>query len=150
MKILNLGIQGNLGKSTWEVNAYKNTIDDLIAWAPIPNDPNFRWTPSNINKAKIKGLEASFKTKINNWDVNTNIGVLNAKNDKGQKLRFRPERTLNIDLDRRFGRWSIGSSVHAESKRYTDVANTNKLAGFATLELRTKYALNKDFSVGVK
>ena len=39
-------------------------------------------------------------------------------------------------LDYKLEGWTIGGSLHAEEKCYTDVLNTEKLAGFAIEDVR--------------
>ena len=150
-KNLEFGIQGTLNTGSWEVNLFQNKVNNLIAWAPKADG---QWTPSNTDKAVINGLEASYKTVLKNWDINTSMAYLSAKNDKGinkgKFLRYRPKKTLNLDISRQFGRWNVGSTVHAESSRYTKQDNSTSLAGYTTLDLRTEYAISKSWSAGVK
>lgn len=150
-KNLEFGIQGGLATGSWEVNLFQNKVDNLITWTPLASG---KWSPSNIDKAKINGLEAAYKTVLKNWNINTSVAVLSAKSDlgknKGKHLRYRPKNTLNLDINRQFGRWNIGSTLHAESARYTKQDNSENLAGYATLDLRTEYAISKSWSIGAK
>ena len=150
-KNLEFGIQGGLASGSWELNLFQNKVDNLINWAPR-NDG--KWTPSNTDKAKIEGLEANYKTSLNKWNINTSLALLSAKNDKGKNkgkyLRYRPKQTLNLDINRQFGRWNIGSTLHAESKRYSKQDNSESLGGFSTLDLRTEYAIGKNWSIAAK
>ena len=150
-KNLEFGIQGNLGSANWGVNLFQNKVDNLINWAPRADG---KWSPSNVDQAKIEGLEASYTVNINQWKIDSSASFINAKNDKGKNkgkyLRYRPKQILNLDISRQLGRWNIGSGIHAESNRYTNQDNTDSLAGFATLDLRAGYAVAKNWSVGVK
>lgn len=150
-KNLEFGIQGGLASASWELNLFQNKVDNLINWSPR-NDG--KWTPTNTDKAKIQGLEASYKTTLNKWNINTSLALLSAKNDKGTNkgkyLRYRPKQTLNLDISRQFGRWNVGSNLHAESARFTKQDNSENLAGFATLDLHTEYAIGKNWSIGAK
>lgn len=150
-KNLEFGIQGTLKTGSWEVNLFQNKVDNLIAWAPRADG---KWTPSNTDKALIKGIEASHKTVLKNWNINTSLALLSAKNDqgdnKGKYLRYRPKQTLNLDINRQFGRFNLGTTIHAESARFITQDNSKSLAGFATVDLRTEYAIGKSWSVGMK
>ena len=150
-KNLEFGLQGALKTGSWEVNLFQNKVDNLIAWAPRADG---KWTPSNTDKAVIRGIEAGHKTVLKNWNINTSLALLSAKNDhganKGKYLRYRPKKTLNLDISRQFGRFNVGTTIHAESGRYTKQDNTESLAGYATLDLRTEYAISKNWSAGVK
>jgi len=143
-KNVEFSVKRNLGENQWEVNLFENKITNMIPVYPV----------SNIDKARIRGLELSYKTEIAGLDISSNMTYLKAENragaNKGKILRYRPEKTLNINLDKKINKWSIGPSVHAESKRFTNSDNSENLAGFATLALRTEYEVSKDFSIGLK
>lgn len=39
----------------WRVTAYRNELKDMIQWADLDGD--YTWTPENVGRARIKGLE---------------------------------------------------------------------------------------------
>jgi len=139
-----IGLDGSFGNSNWSLNFFQNDIDNLIAGFPV----------GNIDEARIRGIEAEYSTKLGNFDISTNLTfqepeVKSGEND-GKTLRSRPERILNINLDRKFGRFSIGSTIHAESERFADAANTDALGGYTRLDLRADYDVSKNWTVGLK
>ena len=148
---LEVGVQGKTPNVRWEANAFQNTVDDLIAWAP---DADGNWTPSNINKARIQGLELSAGTQVAGFEVNANATLQKPENrsgtNAGNTVIYRPEQIANVDVDRQFGKVRVGATVHGESKRYTNAANTSTLAGYGTLDLRSDYQLGKDWTIGAK
>ncbi len=150
-KNLEFGIQGSLASANWGVSLFQNKVDNLISWAPRADG---KWSPSNIDQAKIEGLEASYSANLGQWKIDSSAAFMNAKNDKGKYkgkyLRYRPKKILNLEISRHLGRWNIGSGIHAESGRYTNQENSDSLAGFATLDVRAEYAVAKNWSVGVK
>ena len=148
---IEIGAQGKTPNMRWEADAFQNTVDDLIAWAP---DTSGNWLPSNINKTRIQGLELSAGTQVAGFEVNANATLQKPENrsgtNAGNTVIYRPEHIANVDVDRQFGKVRLGASVHGEGKRYTNAANTSKLAGYATLDLRADYKLAKDWTVGAK
>lgn len=40
--------------------------------------------------------------------------------------------------------------MRGENKRYTNATNTDALAGYGTLDLRSDYQLGKDWTMGAK
>ncbi|MEE9445614.1 MAG: TonB-dependent receptor, partial [Cocleimonas sp.] len=140
-------------------NLYQNEISDLIAWAP---DSKGNWKPANVDSVKIQGLELGHKLSLAGWEINPNISYLRPKVDEGankkQVLIYRPQKLLSLDIDRQFNALKFGATLQAESKRYIDYSMLvkgkatarNKLAGYATLDLRTEYALMKEVSLGFK
>ncbi|WP_287602445.1 TonB-dependent receptor [Thiothrix sp.] len=141
-----IGLDGKWANGSWAVNAFENKIDNLIAG----------WPPSNIDKATIRGVELSAATQVAGWDVNANLTLQDPKNasgtNAGKLLQRRPKQIVNLDVDKSFGKFRVGTSLHGESQRYDDVANTaaKKLPGYGTLDLRTDYQMTKDWTIGVK
>lgn len=147
-----IGLSGKAagGKVRWSANAFRNDIDNLISYPP----PTF--AVSQTDKARIQGVELEAGTRLAGWDVNANMTVQQPENrsgaDAGKDLIYRPQRLVNVDLDRDLGRLRVGATLHGEGKRYTDAANTEskKLPGYGTLDLRADYKLSKDWTVGAK
>ena len=59
----------------------------------------------------------------------------------------RARQTARLDLDRGFGKFHLGVTGIVEGARFDDIANTRRLGGYATLDLRAEYALASDWSV---
>lgn len=131
--------QGEANQFTWQVNAFQNRIDQLIQW-----DSAQRMTV-NIDQAEIKGVELSVSTTIQDWALNGNVSYVDPENTATHKqLARRPKQTLNLDVDRRWQKLSVGASLHASNERFDDAANTVELAGFGTVDLRTAYHCNDE------
>jgi vitamin B12 transporter len=147
-----LGVSGKAvgDKVHWSANAFNNEIDHLISYQP----PTY--AVSQTDKARIQGMELGAGTQLAGWDVNANLTLQNPENrsgaDAGKNLIYRPKHVANIDVDRDLGKFRVGVTLHAESQRYTDTANTesNKLAGYSTLDLRADYRVAKDWTVDAK
>lgn len=80
--------------------------------------------------------------------------MLDSKNtsglNKGKNLVYRPKQAASFDLGRQFGQYNLGATLHVESKRYADAANMDSLGGYTTLNLRAKYKIAKDWTIGAK
>jgi vitamin B12 transporter len=166
-KNIEIGLTKATTHGVLSASLFQNKIENMIAWAP---DAKGNYAPANVDAVKIKGIELGHKLSLAGWDINPNISYLKAEVDagvnKGQVLRYRPEKLLSLDIDRQFGKFKIGTTLQAESKRYTSYQSTvtdktvtppvttviprETLAGYATLGLRTEYALSKDIALGVK
>ena len=88
----------------------------------------------------MKRLELELATQLANWQINTNLTLLDSKNtsglNKGKNLVYRPKQFVSLHLGRQFGQYNLGATLHAESKRYAGAANTDSLGGYTTLNLR--------------
>lgn len=150
-KNLELGIAGRLARGEWAIAAFQNKIDDLIQWRDTGAGI---WKPMNVAAAKINGLELSAAQRLGAWQVSGNATFQQPEVASGEQagdlLVNRPKQIFNLDAERQLGRVSIGAAIHAEGRRYNDTANLEPLAGFGTLDLRAKYALNRDLAVSAK
>lgn len=141
---LEVGLAGQHDWGHWAVNAYRTQIDDLIAYdASISG-------PSNVQEARIRGVELVVGSQWLGWDWNANYSVLEPENrssgsNRGNELARRAKQLFNLDVERRFGEFSVGTSLHAEGQRYDDLANTRELSGYATLDLRGEYRISPEW-----
>ncbi len=140
-----LGLAGELAALSWSVNAYQTKIDQLIGF-----DASF--TPVNIDKARIRGLDAVASTQLAAWDLAANLSALDPENrghdaNRGNQLPRRAKLMARLDADRTLGAWRLGASVYGEGRRYDDLANQHPLGGYVTLDLRAAYALRRDWSL---
>lgn len=139
-----LGLGGKPAWGRWSLNAYETRIDDLIAFDAST------FAPANIDQARIRGLEAVLGTRLGNWDLNTNLTLLDPENrakgaNYGNVLPRRARQSLRFDADRDFCRYRLGATLLAAGKRYDNLANTSELGGYATFDVRAEYSLAKDW-----
>jgi vitamin B12 transporter len=144
-KAYELALRGNGDSYNWSLSAYKNKIDNLIQY-----NPNI-FAVDQINSATIKGLEAAFEIDIAGWIINTSLSVIDTADDlSGNELPRRPEQTLSLDIDRSFGKLSLGTTLYAASSRFNDPANQSELSGYGTVALRAAYNLNEQWAFQLK
>lgn len=135
------GIDGEHGFGYWSARAYKTDIDNLIAFI-------FPAGVINVNKAEIKGFEFEAGTELAGWDLSTAISIISPKDEATDtQLRRRSRRSLRVDVSRDFGRYNFGSSLVAYDHSYEDAANTNRVAGYSTLDVRGSYTIDKHWSL---
>lgn len=153
-KNIELGLTQRKDSWEWGVQAFQNRVKNMIQWQPISPDSD-TWLPSNVEAAKIRGVELSASKRLGMWRMSGNATVqqpdIDAGPNNGKQLIYRPERMLNLNLDRRLGNnWEVGATAHAESQRFSDVSNASTVAGFGTLDLRTRYQINRDLALSAK
>ncbi|MHA6638795.1 TonB-dependent vitamin B12 receptor [Stutzerimonas frequens] len=141
---LEVGLAGQHGWGHWAVNAYRTVVDDLIAY-----DASIS-APANVQEARIRGVELVLGSQLLGWDWNANYSLLEPENrsagaNRGNELARRAKQLFNLDVDRRLGAFSVGTSLHAEGQRYDDLANTRELSGYATLDLRGEYRITPEW-----
>jgi vitamin B12 transporter len=140
-----IGIGGTSKWGTWSLNGYRTRIHDLIAL-------DSAFIPQNVATAVIRGVEAIGSTIVFGWRVGLTLTLLDPENksggvDDGNVLPRRAQQSGKIDFDRTFGDFKFGTTVFAQGRRYDDLANTVRMAGYATVDLRGEYAITKDWRV---
>lgn len=147
-KNIEAGFRGQHSWGSWAANAFKNDIDDMITTVTVAGVS----LAENVDKAEIKGLEFEVMTRQLGWDWQANLTLQDPKNRSykptdGDLIRRMPEQIFNLDVDRRFGQFGVGATVHAEGRRWEDAANTKDLPGYNTVDMRVEYWLSQDWRV---
>ncbi len=135
------GVSGAPRWGAWSLNLYQTTIDDLIS------HDEARQAPANIRQARIRGAELWARTRQAGWDLETTLTQLDPRSIggefRGNRLPRRPQQTLNVDADRKFGRFGLGATLFAAGVRFDDLANQTRLDGYQLVDLRLEYAFSK-------
>ena len=124
----------------WALDAYETRVDDLIGY-------NSMFELIQADEARIRGVELTFDTRLAGWDLSTQLSHLDPRNrsegaNHGKLLARRARTTGRIDADRAFGDFRLGVTVNGAGHRYDDAANTLRLGGYATTDLRLEYAID--------
>jgi vitamin B12 transporter len=136
---LELGLGARKRHWHWRVDAYQDTIKDLIAL-------DSHYTPGNISRARIRGLEGQFGGDWRGWMLNGSLTWMRPVNRdggpaNGNLLPRRSPRSARFDLDKVFGAFSLGTTVEAYAYRYDDAANRHRLGGYTTVDVRAAWQL---------
>ncbi|GAB3730026.1 TonB-dependent vitamin B12 receptor [Luteimonas pelagia] len=129
----------------WRIDAYDTDVDDLIAYDAALGLPN------NIERARMRGAELGVAADLAGWQVDASLSVLDTEQregaNAGNELPRRARHSARLDLDRGFGAFTLGATVVAEGSRHDDVANTRRLASYATFDVRAEWALSPSWTL---
>lgn len=130
-----LSLSGQLAAYAWALNAFETKVDDLLVFDAAIS------APSNIDQARIRGVEAQLGRNWNALRVQTYLTWLKPENDAGgandgNLLPRRRERSARLDADYATGQLSLGMSLFGASDTFDNATNTVRLPGYATLNLR--------------
>lgn len=146
-----IGFKGQHKYVNWELNAFENQVENLIAWTP---NASGAWVPSNINEARIRGVELVLGQNYENvsWSLNyTRQDPENrSKGQEGQRIPYRPQQILNLSADYAVEKWTIGGSIHAEDQRKTSNFANPTLHGFALFDARVTYQATPELAFQAK
>ncbi|MGJ0486242.1 MAG: TonB-dependent receptor domain-containing protein [Methylomicrobium sp.] len=147
-----VGVAGNHKMVQWELRAYHTNINDLISWAPVnPADIFSPWTPQNVSKAQIDGIEAEIGAQFLGWNGKLSMNLLNPEDrETNHRLARRYQKSLSFDLSKSFGQVDVGAFILAQGDSYYDPENTTLTGGFVTVDLRTAYHFDKNWMISAK
>ncbi|MGY3260371.1 TonB-dependent receptor domain-containing protein [Pseudomonas chlororaphis] len=127
-----------------ETSLYRTELEDAIIFGS-----NSR--PQNVASARINGFEATLQQELFGWQSNLGLAIIDPRDrDTGHTLARRARRTLSLDLDRQFDRLGLGASWQAVSSSYDDLANQQRLGGYALLGLRSSWTLTREVRLELK
>jgi vitamin B12 transporter len=134
---LEAGLAWRGERTSVRLDAFETDVDDLIAF-----DISI-FLPNNIDSARLRGAELQVDSTIADWDFAFSASWLDPENrsasNRGKDLPRRARESARVSLERAFGAWRLGATVVGESGRYDDLANTRRLGGYATLDVRGEY-----------
>ncbi len=123
---------------SWSVAVFDTQVRDLVGF-----DSNF--LPANIDQARLRGIEANGSARINAWRISSALTLLEPQQDsgtlKGNILPRRVRTAGHLDVSRAWGSSSMGARLVTEGSRFDNAANTRRVAGHTTVELRGDFAL---------
>ncbi len=143
---VNVGIAQYGEGWNWTFNAYESRIDQLIAL-------DSTYTPYNIAKARIRGAELTGFASLAGFDINAQASFTDPRDhtrgaaSHDNWLPRRARSSARLDVDRGFGPLRVGVTATATGHRFDNAANTLRLAGYGTVDLRVEYALNEAWSL---
>jgi vitamin B12 transporter len=130
------------GSSRLEASLYRTDLRDAIEYS---------MQPENVGSARINGFEMALNQEWNGWTSQIGLALIDPRNrDNGHTLSRRARRTLSLDIDRKFDRFSIGAGWQAVSSSYNDEANTDPISGYGLLSLRTSWAASRELKFDLK
>ena len=146
-KSYEVGLLGEHDWGSWELRAYHTDIDNLI----------LGWSPRNVAKAQIQGIEAQIGTEICGFKPKLTMNLLNPEDKAtGERLLRRTDKSLSFDVSRSIFDFDLGATVIAQGDR-KDMAfmpdfsqKMVSVDGFATVDLRSAYHINKNWMLSAK
>jgi len=133
----------------WRASIFKQKVSDLIQFVPSqPGDPFSPYVPRNVAEAEMLGLELDARWQPEDWDIRANATIQDTLDKRADKpLLRRPDRKASLQADRSWGKISAGITLYGASSRADFGA---RLPGFATLDARFHYRINRHWKVGAR
>jgi vitamin B12 transporter len=123
---------------------FDNRIRGYISSGPLP---------INIPRTRIDGISGSVEGTADAWTFGASLDLLDPRNDTagaanfGKRLPRRVAQSARVSADRRGGALTFGGTLAAHGDRFDNAANTTRLPGYATLDLRAAWKLAADWQL---
>jgi vitamin B12 transporter len=127
---------------------FENKVKNLI----VGTQGLFNDSPINIGSATIQGLTIAYEGWFSNFHLRANADFQDPSNDdqSGKILARRAKEHGSIWLGQTWGDLEIGYEVVASGKRFNDVDNDIKLAGYSLINLTASYKLSSEWALNAR
>ncbi len=144
-RTLEAGLAWRGERTAVRLDTFETDVDDLIAFDIAI------FLPNNIDRARLRGAELQIDSTIADWDIALSASWLDPENrsgsNRGNDLPRRARESARVSVDRSFGALRMGATMLGEGGRYDNVANTRRIGGYATLDLRAEYGFSDAWSL---
>lgn len=144
-----LGLDGSRGEAQWSLHTFETRVKDLIAF-----DSSF--LPANIGTAVIRGAEGQLTARRAGSTLSFVITWLDPRNrtpgsaEGGNLLPRRARLSSRLELGHQWASVHFTARLNAVGRRFEDLANTQRLGGYITLDLLGSFAPAQQWSVEAK
>lgn len=142
-----VAIYGYFDLADWSITAYQSEIENLIDWAPEASSG--KWTPSNVEEAEIKGIEATVAFVTGPVSHNVVGEWIDPKDTKTKKdLVRRPQEKFSWAASYQYGDFDA-----ALTALYTGTSldkNGDELQSYTTVDLGLGYQATDALSLGLR
>jgi len=126
----------------WRLTGFDNRLEDLIVATAS--------TVMNVSHARVRGVEAEADLTWIGIRWRAALTVQRPRDEaSGARLQGRARQFGTLQASRTLGAWTLGASVTASGDRFDslDEAPATRLAGYARLDARVRYAIDKRWAV---
>jgi vitamin B12 transporter len=142
-----LSLRYSAGEHRWRAAAYEYRYRGFISSGP---------QPANLPRVKIDGVTLSYEGRFRELDLTASYDHTDPRNatvgnaNFGKQLPRRAKQALRLGVDGQIGAWTAGATLAAFSHRFDNAANTVRLGGYGTLDVRAEWAWSPALRLGVR
>ncbi|MBK6672388.1 MAG: TonB-dependent receptor [Proteobacteria bacterium] len=143
-----LALRGHADSTRWRLSLFATRFRDMIGL-----DESF--LPANIDTARVLGIEAGTGFMWRGFRLESGVTWQDAQDrsggaNQGNRLARRPRISGHLDLERRIGNHVLGLRWVGEGERQDNAANTRRVGGYGTLDLRAETQVARDWRLQVR
>lgn len=141
-----VGLNRTLTGGNWSLRAFSTRVEDLIAFDAATR------RAENIDAARIRGIELEGTWRSDRWYARASATRMQPENrgpgtDEGNTLPRRARQSARLETERQMGLLGLGAVLVYEGRRFDDLANTMRLASYATVDLTLAWRISAAFLV---
>lgn len=131
-----LGLRWTLRDSEASLAAWRNKVSNLIAFGPPGPCPDSFGCYVNVGRAQLEGATLAGRTKLGAVALLGSLDWHDPRNaNTGKLLQRRAKRLATLGVETQWAGWTLRADVQGSGARYENAANTQRLAGYALLNL---------------
>ena len=150
---LELGAKYAAGADSASVVAYRNRVTDLINYVSGPGTcvngvGAFAGCYGNTGKAKYTGITLAGGTRVAKVGLNASLDLQNPTDElTGKLLARRAKRIAKLGAETTVQGWNLAADWLLTGERYNNAANTQRLGGYALVNLAASKTVAPGWSV---
>ena len=140
-------VRWTAGAHSLRATVYQHRIRGYISSGP---------QPANLPHTRIEGMTLAWEGQWASLRASASIDHLDPRNATAGSANFdkllprRAQNELKAQADWTRGDWTLGATLGAHSQRFDDPANSLRLGGYATLDLRADWAVARHWTLGAR
>ncbi|MBF0308952.1 MAG: TonB-dependent receptor [Magnetococcales bacterium] len=129
-----VGLSREVASWSWSLRGFDTRVNNLIDG----------WPPSNVSRARMKGVEVEVGGKLAAWEGRAEMTFLSAENrTTGKDLARRAGRLGSLHLAHPAGAGRVSLDLKQRGSSFDEAANTTRIAGYGTLDLHGEYPIGE-------
>ena len=130
------GLRWASGGHELSATVWRNRLRQLIAFGAAGPCASAFGCYENIGRAQYEGLTLAGRTTLGAWLLHGSLDWHDPRNlDTDQVLARRARRLANLGVQTTWGGWLLGVELQAAGARFDDTANTQRMGGYALVNL---------------
>jgi vitamin B12 transporter len=130
------GLRWAAGGHELSATLWRNRLRQLIAFGAAGPCASTFGCYENIGRAQYEGLTLAGRTTLGAWSLNASVDWHDPRNlDTGLVLVRRARQLANLGVQTTWGGWLLGLDVQAAGARFDNTANTQRMGGYALVNL---------------
>jgi len=139
------GLKYAVGDDELSLTTFRNRVSNLISFGAAGSCASPYGCYQNVASATLQGVSLRGATRVGAVNLAATADWQSPKNDATGKLLARRARQLaTLRADAPLGDWQLGAAVQASGGRWDNAANTQRLGGYALLDLDAQWRLSPE------